>query len=368
MPRLYRPSELYEVCQRTNRGELLIDLNNVERMREIIGVFGEAQRRYQVPIFAFHLMSNHYHGLFGAPTPQKLERFLGFVHAGIARLINRDQKEPGVVWGGKPHVLPVALDEKTLLRRVAYIMGQGVRAELVRHPAQFPGPSSVDWLIGGKPILGVYVDSTGKYRAESLKNPPKAPTASDQEREVVISKLPCFETQTWAELHPRFMQIADDLAGLSLAELHALAMPAKVASVDLKRAGHKDQEKQQKQQDPPLRQADDLQSETGELAAVELPEKLELPDPLDPETGLPQRRGPPPPKPGQKGRRKMPLILASSDAVRAKYEEELAEFLKDHGRSRLRLGRQLRLGGSVRQVKLPKYALLGGGLAGPCGP
>jgi hypothetical protein len=64
----------------------------------------------------------------------------------------------------------------------------------------------------------------------------------------------------------------------------------------------------------------------------------------------------------------MPLILASSDAVRAKYEEELAEFLKDHGRSRLRLGRQLRLGGSVRQVKLPKYALLGGGLAGPCGP
>ena len=116
MPRLYRPSELYEVCQRTNRGELLIDLNNVERMREIIGVFGEAQRRYQVPIFAFHLMSNHYHGLFGAPTPQKLERFLGFVHAGIARLINRDQKEPGVVWGGKPHVLPVALDESLRLQ------------------------------------------------------------------------------------------------------------------------------------------------------------------------------------------------------------------------------------------------------------
>ena len=364
MPRLYRPSELYEVCQRTNRGELLIDLNNAERMREIIGVFGEAQRRYQVPIYAFHLMSNHYHGLFGAPTPEKLERFMGFVHAGIARLINRDQKEPGLVWGGKPHVLPVAVDEKTLLRRMAYIMGQGVRAELVQHPAQFPGPSSVDWLIAGKRILGIYVDRTATYRAESLKNPPPEPTASDQERELVISKLPCFEALDWADLHPRFMQIADDLAGLSLTQLHALAMPAKVAWVDLKRAGHKDQ----KEQDPPLRQADDLQSETVEMAALELPQKLEMPDPLDPETGLPQRRGPPPPKPGQKGRRKMPLILASSDAVRTKYADELMEFLKDHQKARSRLGRQLRCGGSVRKVKLPKYALLGGGLAGPCGP
>lgn len=365
MPRLYRPSELYEVCQRTNRGDLLIDLNNVERMREIIGVFAEGQRRYKVPIYGFHLMSNHYHGLFGAPTPEKLERFMGFVHAGIARLINRDQKEPGLVWGGKPHVLPVAVDEKTLLRRTAYIMGQGVRAELVRHPAQFPGPSSVDWLIAGRPILGVYVDRTAQYRAQSLKNPPQEPTASDQERELVISKLPCFEALTWAELHPRFMQIADDLAGLSLAQLYALAMPAKVASVDLARAGHKDQKQEQ---NPPLRQADDLQSETVEMAALELPEKLEMPDPLDPETGLPQRRGPPPPKPAQMGRRRMPLILASSDAVRSKYADDLAEFLKDHRKARVRLGQQLRRGGSVRKVKLPRYALLGGGLAGPCGP
>lgn len=364
MPRLYRPSELYEVCQRTNRGELLIDLNNVERMREIIGVFAEGQRRYKVPIYAFHLMSNHYHGLFGAPTPEKLERFMGFVHAGIARLINRDQREPGLVWGGKPHVLPVAVDEKTLLRRMTYIMGQGVRAELVRHPAQFPGPSSVDWLIAGRPILGVYADRTAQYRAQSLKNPPQEPTASDQERELVISKLPCFEALDWADLHPRFMQIADDLAGLSLVQLQALAMPAKLAWVDLKRAGHKDQ----KEQAPPLRQANDLQSETVENEALKLPEKLAMPDPLDPETGLPQRRGPPPPKPGQNGRRKMPLILASSDAVRSKYADELMEFLKDHRKARMRLGQQLRRGGSVRKVKLPKYALLGGGLAGPCGP
>lgn len=365
MPRLYRPSELHEVCQRTNRGELLIDLNNVQKMREVIGLFAEAQRRYKVPIYAFHLMSNHYHGLFGAPTPQRLERFLGFVHAGIARLINRDQKEPGLVWGGKPHVLPVAVDEQTLLRRIAYIMGQAVRAELVQHPAQFPGPSSVDWLIAGKRILGVHVDRTAQYRAESLKNPPKEPTASDQERELVIAKLACFEALTWAELHPRFMQIADDLAGVSLAELRSRGWPGKVAAVDLARAGHKDQEKEQ---NPPLRQADDLQSETVEIAAAQLPEKLEMPDPLDPETGLPQRRGPPPPKPGQKGRRQMPLILASSDAVRSKYADELAEFLRDHRKTQRRLGRQLRRGGSVRKVKLPKYALLGGGLAGPCGP
>lgn len=373
MPRLYRPSELYEVCQRTNRGEFLIDLNDVEKMQEIVGILAEAQRRYRVEIYAFHLMSNHYHGLFGAPSPQVFANFLGFFHAGVARRINRDLKIPGVVWGGKPHVRPVALDQASLLRRVAYIMGQALRADLVRHPAQFPGPSSVDWLIAGQPILGIYVDHTARYRADRLKNPPEPPRPHEHQREVVISKLPCFQELSWAELHPLFMALADRLAGLTLAQLASQGLLSKVASIDLARAGHLDAAEQGEDQEileiqgAPLRQINDQKGEIEEDRPVDLPPKLPMPDALDPESGTPQRRGPPPPKPGQRGRRKIPLIHASSDAARERYAEELQMFLKEHRQARLRLERQLSRGGSVRRLRLPKYALLGGNLAGPCG-
>lgn len=405
-PRLFRPQELYEVCQRTNRGELSFDLNNIDQIEEITGVLGEAQRIYGVPIFAFQFMSNHYHGLFAAPSAQVFGSFLGFFHAGVARIVNRDRAVPGVVWGGRPHIMPVAKEESALLGRLRYIMGQGVKANLAKHPCQFPAPSSTDWLTAGIPILGKYYHRTLECRDKRLKAGPKPHEEYSAVREVAISKLPGYEHRDWADLHLQFMGIADEIAGAELAELIADGHPAKLQNIDLFQAAHHHPRETADSLEPaPPPQEHDSDSETPSpsesadaplcqipAAPAEIPvsgtaaatgtaakpesipnpcrsadqAKVQLPSRRDDNTGHLQQR-PKPKKVRRKGASKQPKIHAATKAAQDRYADELAEFCKAHAAARLGLARNLRRvvqGKRWRTVRIPDHALFGGGLGG----
>lgn len=393
-PRHYDPKYAYEVARRTDRGQMLFDLNDRGLMEAFLGVLAEAQRRYRVRIYHLHFMSNHYHGLFEAPTPLAFSRFLNFVHGRIAALVNATRPVPGAVWTRKFRPLPVSTDEKTLLQRMDYLTGQAVRAKLVHHPAQFPGASALDWLLFGVPVVGVW--GRGKENSETTAEGSDAPPQESQNRaaeaglrELKISKLPGFDGHDWPELHRQFVAMADRIAGVSLADLVAQGHPAKLAEVDQAKGQEDDSRDAEVPDLPPAGQDSRLGEEDvadpgmdahdtrvthteplmmhGDLTTAPLP-KATLPDCTDPDTGEPLLRGPVAPKPGQQGKKKRRalLILSADEGIRQAYAEQLRDFAGKHGEAMERLRqrtREVQAGIRVRaSVLFPPHSLLPGGL------
>ena len=161
--RLYDPQYHIDVTLRCDNGAHRFDLNDTDLRDEIYGVFAEATKRYAVEVFAFHFMSNHYHGLYGFASPDELVAFLAFLHGNLARLGHRHKGTHGAFWSPLK-VIAVAPDEKSVARRMRYIMGQAVAKELIDHPGQFSGASSVDAMLTGRPLRARRVNYTQKCR------------------------------------------------------------------------------------------------------------------------------------------------------------------------------------------------------------
>lgn len=372
-PRYYRPDFVYEVARRTSTGEFLFDLNDKALMETIVGALALAQRRHRIEIYHFHLMSNHYHGLFNAPSPAQLARFLNLFHGLVASAVNQRLGRKGPVWTRKFRPIPVTQDAPSLMRRMKYMTGQAVRAKLVQHPGQFPGPSAVDWLIAGVPLRGRFnptltpppPPAAGNPSAQGhggAELPPIEEPSSQGTLEVKISILPCFRGQTWADLHRVFAAQADELAEEPLSALLARGAPEKLAWVDLALAGAEEHEGEDPEPHPKVAEPIDPESgsEDSEVPGP-LPEKLGAPDPLDEQTGARQTR-PGPSHRHHKNRRREPLLVLSVDpSAREAYRACLSDFLGQYERAMQRFTKQLARsakGLRVRAVKFPPFALL----------
>jgi len=316
--RRYAPDVLFEVMQRTNRGECLLDCNDESLRDEINGVLAVGQERFGVKVYAYHFMANHYHGLFGAPTPQKFADFLCHFHAGVARAVNRRLDLHGHVWGGRAHVIPVIPDEATLIDRLRYIMGQATKAGLSAHPCEFPGASSARWMAAGEPIVGALTDWTARCRDQRLKAGPGPESDYQTTPTVHIRPLPCWADLRDDELHAAYRDQLDDLA----------TTRAKAPSCQI---------------------VEDI----GELT-----ERAPVPAAVD-DAGRPRVVG------DVRSRGPMPRVFAPSEATRKEFEAVLDAFEEEYDLARLALNRQAkRVGGVVRLrlVRFPAYALVGGGV------
>lgn len=396
MPRFYHPNYLFEVARRTNRGEDLFDANDSGQVSAIVGIIAEAQRRYGVQIYHIHFMSNHYHGLFRARTPQHLARFFNFVHGEIAKLINRNRQRPGVVWSSKFTPLAVTTDSKTLLARMKYLTGQALCAQLVTHPSQFPGVSAVDWLLFGVPMVGRHGDqnpAASDPGPEQAENPSAPRDIPDQKaKEVTIAKLPCFEDRSWAELHAMYAALADEQAGVPprapghQVPLVKTSVAASVPGADRGLAGDlaADDEFSAQMVAADVSGDDDAARGTSSESSVPAdvfeetaaawtsprhsPAKVQVPIARNEDDGTPLVRGPVQPKGelGQKRRGKL-RILTFSAAARSQYLDDLSDFCRDYAKAIAKLQRRLdtcpdgvRLRG---RIVFPPHALLPGCLA-----
>ncbi len=211
--RLYDPDYYCEVTLRTHGGDFGFDLNDVNLRDLIYGVFAEAVERYQVEIFVFHFMSNHYHGVYGFSSAEQLVMFFAFLHGNLARLAHRTNGTKGKFWAPLK-VFAVAKDAESVGRRVRYIMGQAVAAGLVDHPGQFPGASSVDAMLYGAPLMGRRMDNTQRCRdAARLVGGAKADEAYETWVELPLTVPRCWADLSTQELRRMYQGIAAELAG-----------------------------------------------------------------------------------------------------------------------------------------------------------
>lgn len=212
MRRLYHPDLLYEVTIRTIDGRWWFPQECQHLRAAVLGAMSTAQRRFPIRIHAFTFMSNHYHAIYGADHPDLIAGFLGHFHAALARIANRRAVRTGPVWASRASVIPILLEEQAQLQRLAYVMGQAVRAGAAAHPEEWPAASSTPWLLRGEQLVGTRVDWTRRSLDGRNGHEPGPVSNYEESCEVRMTPLPCFAGLSEDERRATCRAIADELA------------------------------------------------------------------------------------------------------------------------------------------------------------
>lgn len=153
-----------EVTSRTVQGRLL--LRPSQELRAItIGILARAKRKYGVRIHAFFFLSNHFYLLLSVRDAQQLASFMCYVNSNLAREAGRLYEWKEKFWGRRYQAIIVSNEEEAQIDRLAYIVSHGAKEGLVERPQDWPGAHSVNALLTGEPLEGLWFDRTKEYAA-----------------------------------------------------------------------------------------------------------------------------------------------------------------------------------------------------------
>ena len=188
---------LVEVTTRTLQGRHL--LKPSRKLREItLGVLGRAQRLYDVEVHAFVFLSNHYHLLASFRDVQQMSQFCAYLNSNLAREIGRITGWREKIWGRRYADIVVSDETVSELSRLRYILSQGVKERLVKHPLDWPGASSVAALLGPTRLKGRWYNRTKEFAAR-VRREQFHPRKFSEVEEVVLSPLPCWRGLSGSE-------------------------------------------------------------------------------------------------------------------------------------------------------------------------
>jgi REP element-mobilizing transposase RayT len=108
-----------------------------ETNRLILLWLQRAARIYDVQVIAYCFMSNHFHIIVRLKKPN-LSAFMAYFQRNLARALNLHRKRYDSVFPKRFHSLPI-LDHGGLLKEIAYVLLNPVKASQVAHPDQWPG-------------------------------------------------------------------------------------------------------------------------------------------------------------------------------------------------------------------------------------
>jgi REP element-mobilizing transposase RayT len=204
------PNSLVEVTSRTLHGRLLLrpsrDLNEI-----VLGILARASQRYDVHICAFIYLSNHSHLLLRPADAQQLSRFMGYVNSNLAKEAGRLHGWRERLWGRRFRAIVISDDEATQVERLRYLIANGCKENLVRRPQDWPGASSINALLTGRPLRGVWFDRSAEYDARR-RGERVAKYDYAEELEFQLSPLPAWQHLESEGVRQRVEEITRDVA------------------------------------------------------------------------------------------------------------------------------------------------------------
>lgn len=208
--RFYHPGLIFEVSRRVIAGEFLFDPSISPQIGPAFhAIIARAQKEHGITVYAYFVLSNHYHGLFQAPTADSLADFLRDVHADMARYANRLHERSGPVFCGRAHVKPVNPDEASVTGRLAYIMGQAIKIENSPWTIEnWPGANTNKALMYGESIVGTYFDKHRKDLESRRKAGPQADEHYTSHPQVELSVLPFWKNRPPHEQRTAYQGVA----------------------------------------------------------------------------------------------------------------------------------------------------------------
>jgi REP element-mobilizing transposase RayT len=184
---------MVEVTMRTVHGRFLLRPSHTVNDL-VVGVIGRAQRKYGVKVHALAVLSSHWHALLTPDSAQQLAAFVDYVAGNIAREIGRLHDWRERFWARRYRAIVVSDEPDAQSERLAYVLGQGVKENLVERPHQWPGVHCAAALLAGIGLEGTWFDRTAHYEA---RRKGEAKTGADfaTPEQIVFTPLPC-----WAHL------------------------------------------------------------------------------------------------------------------------------------------------------------------------
>ena len=153
---------LVEVTCRTIQGRMLMRpsplLNDI-----ILGILGRAQRRYPLEIVGYVFASNHYHLLLRVDQAERLSEFMGYFGGNLAREIARLTGWKDKVWSRRYESILITDEETAQVERLAYILSNTVKENLVARVEEWPGVHCARPLLTGEGVEGTWFDRRLEY-------------------------------------------------------------------------------------------------------------------------------------------------------------------------------------------------------------
>lgn len=170
------------------------------------GVLARAARLYPVEVHAFVFLGNHYHLLLTAPDARRLAGFMNYLNSNLAREIGRAVRWRERFWGRRYQAIVVSAEPAAQISRLVYLLRQGTKEGLVRRPTDWPGAKSIECLLLGKPVSGLWIDRTGEFHAAKSGKPYDASAFRSVET-LELAPLPCWRDLPATSYRKRICQL-----------------------------------------------------------------------------------------------------------------------------------------------------------------
>lgn len=135
--RVEYPGAVYHVIQRGNNGELVFERRSDKQY--LIDQLYKAAAVYGVEIFAFVIMSNHFHLAIRAST-EPLSKVMHRINTSYSVYYNKSKDRSGHVFGGRYKALPVK-DDRYMVALIKYIHRNPIRAGICVNVTEYPWSS-----------------------------------------------------------------------------------------------------------------------------------------------------------------------------------------------------------------------------------
>jgi REP element-mobilizing transposase RayT len=162
---MYESDGYFFVTARCFQSRLL--LRPSPRVNEVIGgVLARATKIAKVEVCGFVAASSHVHLLCRARDGE-LSKFMGYFLSNVSKKVGRLVDWSGNFWDRRFSAEAV-LDQKSLVRRLKYILAHGVKEGLVRRVGEWPGLSCVQQLLGESKRTFRFFDWAKRWKSGKL--------------------------------------------------------------------------------------------------------------------------------------------------------------------------------------------------------
>jgi REP element-mobilizing transposase RayT len=200
-----------EITDRTVQARFLLvpspELNEI-----LLGVLGRAQRLYNVRICGFVALSNHIHILARVDDALQLSMFMNYFASNLAREISRLTGWTDKIWARRYQAIVISEEEAAQIARLEYLLGHGVKENLVEQVREWPGAHCVRNLLDGEPIVGTWFDRTKEYSARN-RGKTISPRQFATQEPVTLSPLPCWDDLSPEQVRERVDAIVQRIEG-----------------------------------------------------------------------------------------------------------------------------------------------------------
>jgi putative transposase len=138
LPRFVIPGQLQHVIQRGNNREALFDGEGDYRF--YLEKLAAAAEKHECALHAYVLMTNHVHLLVTPVTEEGIGKMMQMVGRYYVQYFNYSYQRTGTLWEGR-YKATLVDSEHYLLTCMRYIELNPVRADMVKHPAEYPWSS-----------------------------------------------------------------------------------------------------------------------------------------------------------------------------------------------------------------------------------